>query len=189
VSRGGSFEEGSLRFHFEDSCRVIKYDDTRTYLEGIQTLRDSKGVDFIAELSGPGGRKDIYFIEVKDFRGYRIQNKKRLSNGALAEEVAAKVRDSIAGLVGAQRRALDEASDDWSALMHALAPMRTVQVVLWLEEDTPRHNMRHSNRASTLQEAIKRHLSWLDARVLVQSSASTRMPPGVTVEFLPRSPS
>ena len=58
-------------------------------------------MDFVGLLDGAHG--DLYWIEVKDFRGYRIQNKRRLSEGELAIEVAQKVRDSIAGIIGAYR--------------------------------------------------------------------------------------
>ncbi len=45
----------------------------------------------------------LFLIEIKDFRGARIENKQRIEHAYLADEVAQKVRDTIAGLYGAYR--------------------------------------------------------------------------------------
>ena len=90
-----TIKEGFLRFHFDESWIVIKYDDHKDYRERIGRLPDIKAVDFAAI-------HDVvflFFIEVKDFRGYRIQNRHRILDGELAVEVAQKVRDSVAGIV------------------------------------------------------------------------------------------
>ena len=94
-----SFDEERQRFTFDDQLWiVVKYDQCADYLKKIAKLPETKGVDFIGRLRQADGI--LYWIEAKDFRGYRIQNKRRLSDGELAIEVAQKLRDSIAGVVG-----------------------------------------------------------------------------------------
>lgn len=133
MSRGGQFDEQALHFAFDDAWRVIKYDDEPAYRAGIEKLDRTSAVDFVARHVAD---KRLFFIEVKDFRGYRIQNKERVSDGSLADEVAYKVRDTLAGMIGAQRCRPDEAI--WRELVRALEHGKEIRVILWLEEDLPK---------------------------------------------------
>jgi hypothetical protein len=99
-------DEGQLRFVFGDEWQVERYDRGELgeqghsyYRNQVSRLPNTKAVDFMALLNG----EDVYFIEIKDFRNYRIENKTRLTSGELALEVAHKVRDTLAGLMGATR--------------------------------------------------------------------------------------
>lgn len=180
MSPGGQFDEGALRFEFDDSWHVVKYDDAPAYRNGIENLDRTRGVDLVARrLRGKG----LFFVEVKDFRGHRIENKARVSGGDLAYEVACKVRDTLAGLIAAQRTRPDD-DVDWHGFVRALDPGHPVRVVLWLEED--RQDIRSPGRRFTLQKAIQKRLGWLDTRVLVQSRKSGAAPPGVTVSYVRR---
>jgi hypothetical protein len=130
-------DEGKLRFEFESQWRVARYDgDEKTapahafYQNQVSRLPGTKAVDFVGILVGEGG----YLIEVKDFRGYRVQNKKRLSSRDLAIEVAQKVRDTIAGLVGAVRNETNPSILTESGLL-LFKKSETVRIVLWLEDD------------------------------------------------------
>lgn len=180
VSRG--FDEESLHFEFDDAWQVVHYDDEPVFHRGIKRVQGTHDVDFIALRAG----KQLFFIEVKDFRGYRIQNKKRISNGELAELVAQKVRDTVAALVGARRSKVDD--ETWRELTRALEPGHAVRVVLWLEEDPPsgRRDIRADSRRSILQKDIEKRLSWLDVRAMVESR-NTGLP-GVTVTGIARKP-
>ena len=60
-----TFEEAKLRFVFDDSWSVIKYDDHRDYRERISRLDGTKAVDFVAVYAN----EMLYLIEVKDFEG------------------------------------------------------------------------------------------------------------------------
>lgn len=72
------FDEQRQCFHFDDQqWSVVKYDEHPDYVEKIRRLNDTKGVDFIG--LHKRGDEVLYWIEVKDFRGYRIQNKSRLT--------------------------------------------------------------------------------------------------------------
>lgn len=184
MSRGGRFDEQALHFEFDDTWQVVKYDDEPGYRDGIHTLGQTKAVDFLGQRHPD---KRLVFIEVKDFRGHRIENKERVSSGDLADEVAYKVRDTLAGMIGAQRCRPDEAI--WRELVRALDHRHELRVILWLEEDKPRggKDIRADGRRSTLLKSLKARLRWLDARALVESRAPGL--PGVTVTGLARNQS
>ena len=80
------------------------------------TLAGSKGTDFVGLHPDYG----LLLLEVKDFRGHRIENRQRLRSGELAIEVACKARDTIAALVGAARHEKPEAL----SLIHISEPTR-----------------------------------------------------------------
>lgn len=179
------FTEGKLEFTFDDTWTVQKWDDEPAYRDGIGRVGSSRAVDFC------GIRKGLLFIvEVKDFRGYRIENKGRLTSETsakgqiepLAEEIAIKVRDTIAGMVGARRCRLTE-EHHWKPVLHALGdPTAGLHIVLWLEEDFPRSPL----QTSTLQENLRRKLAWLTTKVLVSSHKDLHsIPLGVQVRNLP----
>ena len=98
------FPEGALQFSFGESWKVLKWDGHSAFAGGLGKVQHTKAVDFL------GLHIDLpWFIEVKDFRSHRIENKKRLTSGELAEEVADKVRDTLAGMAWAcNRKPLDE---------------------------------------------------------------------------------
>ncbi|MDM8562499.1 hypothetical protein QUF54_04015 [Candidatus Marithioploca araucensis] len=74
-------EEGYLAFEFGDRWRVFKLDEHRDYRERIGKLGGSKAIDFLGILDNQA----LYFIEVKDFREHRIENKTRFLKGKLPE--------------------------------------------------------------------------------------------------------
>ncbi|WP_437278244.1 hypothetical protein WME90_44665 [Sorangium sp. So ce375] len=151
-------DEGKLRFAFDSDWKILKWDDHGAYVGGLQRFQETKAVDFFGlYLDEP------YFIEVKDFRGHRIENKVRLSSGELAREVAYKVRDTVAAMVWACDRLPLDRGELRGFVRRILARTKKVPVVLWLEEDRPLEPA----IASTLGEAIKRELTWLNPRVLV----------------------
>ena len=92
-------EEQNLRFEFGKQWHVLKLDAHADYRERIAKLDGTKSVDFL----GTFHERTLYFIEVKDFRGHRIENKDSLQAGLLAEEVGQKVRDSLACVISAHR--------------------------------------------------------------------------------------
>ncbi len=84
----GVLEEGSLRFTFEIPAR--KYDDWAFYRNRINVLAGgAKAVDFLAL-----GNDELWLVEVKDYRVHP-----RTKPSALPQEIAEKVRDTLAGLV------------------------------------------------------------------------------------------
>ena len=176
--------EEHQRFTFDDGLWfVVKYDEHRDYRDKIARLDGTKAVDFVGLQDGEDGV--LYWIEVKDFRGYRIQNKRRLSGDELAQEVSEKVRDSLAGVVGAYGSSAE--SDLWRPFVRALWRRRSpIRVLLWLEEDSmPRPPGRGHNAADVLLEQIKQKLRWLTARVFVVGQALGGGPEGLVVADVP----
>ncbi|WP_437877258.1 hypothetical protein [Sorangium sp. So ce513] len=93
-----------IRFEFGESWTVAeKWDDSRAFLDGIGQLKGewtdertgervrvgTKAVDIV------GVREDrLYLIEVKDYRGYPIETKRRQPH-VLPLIIACKVRDTV----------------------------------------------------------------------------------------------
>jgi hypothetical protein len=177
-------DEGKLRFEFESQWRVARYDGDESvapahafYQNQVSRLPGTKAVDFVGILVGEGG----YLIEVKDFRDYRIKNKKRLANGELAIEVAQKVRDTVAGLVGAVRNETNPSILTEAGLL-LFKKTEGVRIVLWLEDDAAVNPKAWAEELNTLTTRIQSYLRWLTSRVLVVSiSTYAQKPPGIKV--------
>jgi hypothetical protein len=97
-----------LRFEFDDQWTAVeKWDDAAAFKDGIRKLNGevwnndrktfesvgAKAVDIVGVLG-----RDLYVIEVKDFRGHPETTKQQVQGRSL--EIACKVRDTVAGLVG-----------------------------------------------------------------------------------------
>jgi len=193
-------EEGYLAFEFGERWRVLKLDEHRYYREHIGKIDETKAVDFV----GIFDDKKLYFIEVKDFRGYRIENKDRFLRGKLSEcqliegecrllkgesplsvEIAQKVRDSIAGLIGAYRTSSEY--EYWEPYVTLLChKKRDIRVILWLEHDLPSHfALRRKAMESVSTKAFKAKLKWLTHSVFVYNSKKHDLP-DVKVSNLPK---
>ncbi|AKT38729.1 hypothetical protein [Chondromyces crocatus] len=176
-------QEQDLQFCFDDEAwRILKWDAHHAYVDGFGRLRETKAIDFF----GPYLDSRPWLIEVKDFRASRIENKTRLSSGDLAREVAAKVRDTVAGMVWACDRPLLDDGQLRTFVEPLVARAGKVAVVLWLEEDRPASPA----AASALAEAIKRELRWLNPKVVVLNRELARTNPiqGLVVTSGPRRP-
>lgn len=195
------FEEGYLVFEFGEKWRVFKLDEHRDYREHIGKIDETKAVDFV----GIFNNEILYFIEIKDFRGYRIENKERLLKSQLPScqlvngecqfhkgslslpiELAQKVRDSIACIIASCRTSSEP--KDWLPYANLLCHQKKeIKVILWLEEDLPHYpSLRKKARASTSTKIFKQKLKWLTSKVLVCSSDKQGLP-DVKVSNLHRS--
>lgn len=166
------FTEEYQQFSFDDSkWIVLKYDEETAYLDRIAKLQGTKGVDFIGIHDS-----DLYLIEVKDFRNFRIQNQPRLTSGELSIEVGQKVRDTVAGIVGAYRTSSHP--QRWESFAKKItANNKVIRVVIWLEYDLPAHNTaRDKVRASVETNVYKKRLNWLTSQVLVANQSSSVIP-------------
>ena len=94
-----SIAEGALTFTFAADAEASKYDDWSFYRNQFQQgcFTDNKAVDLLCELN-----RSAWLIEVKDYRAHA-----RTKAVDLADEVAIKVRDTLAGLVAARVGAND----------------------------------------------------------------------------------
>lgn len=175
------------RFEFGDSWKIaFKYDDTAFYRKDATKLQgqvdgkpvSTRAVDILA-FHEPNG---LLLLEAKDFRGHRIANKPRLKDGEVALEVAVKVRDTVAALVGAARSSVNAFPS--VELAEALSTGREVTVVLWVEDDTQRDEFRAKQQLATLTGLLKEKLAWLNVRVFALSSRVANRLSHVTVTNL-----
>jgi hypothetical protein len=171
-------DEEYQRFTFDECWVVFKYDSADTgYFSIKNAVANTKACDFL----GLWTCSVAYLIEVKDFRGYRIQNKQRLGKGELALEVAQKVRDTLAGIVSGCRRG--DGKYSWKELRdHLTSPDSDIIVVLCLEDD----GLQDKAKLGVQAELIRQKLSWLRPKVrVVSQSINPGKLPGVAVTNLP----
>lgn len=171
-----TIQEGYLVFTFDPGWTVFRpWDKESVYLALRDQVAGSRGVDIVGVRDRPHA---LYLIEVKDYRTSENQpsTKKKLADEGrdLAEIVAQKVRDTVAGLIGAARQARDE---DWSQTREALAEQ--VRVVLWIEHRAIASSVqvrRGKSEAIVLQRSIARRCRWLRAQVDVCSRNESCLP-------------
>lgn len=142
--------EDKLEFSFDGNIwqEIIKFDEHTDYLNmlkigSLQNLdKDGnivltcgiKAIDFL------GIYKDekLFLIEVKDFKNHRIESKDRLKNSGenLMTEIAYKVKDSLACIIGAQINSTND-KDLWKKASNFLiGEKKDIIVILWLELDS-----------------------------------------------------
>ncbi len=114
--------EGRLTFSFPAGCQAVKYDEWPFYRKQFQAVAgQSKAVDILCV------KGDVsWLIEIKD---YRQHNRTKPSD--IADELAIKVRDTLAGLAAAAKVAND--ADHRKLAQKALKTDRW-RVVLHLEQ-------------------------------------------------------
>lgn len=163
--------EQQLAFTFADGVEPSQYDEWTFYRNQFNAVcGGTKAVDFVC-LDGD----QLWLIEVKDYRRHR-----RTKLVELGDEVAAKVRDTLAGLVAASCNA--NQADEQRVARQALGRSR-LRVVLHLEQ--PRHPSRLFPRAVDPDDVLlklKQRLKAIDAhpRVVDQSNLDAEMPWAVT---------
>ncbi|NJK31220.1 MAG: hypothetical protein HC927_01730 [Deltaproteobacteria bacterium] len=187
------FVEQNVLFTFDESWSCEKWDDCDVYRNGIAVLQGTQAVDFL----GVHG-DSMYLIEVKDFRAHRIESK-NVAGGEIhywSTEIACKVRDTIAGIMGA---ALSGGPNDiviqCSEILGA-RELRNVHVVAWIiKEPQPIHpnpkkqqkiDAVNKKRSEQWREALKKRLGWLTVKVKHSNPFESPRVPGVTVRNLPR---
>ncbi len=145
-------QEGHLSFTFPTGTEATKYDDWSFYRNQFNSaFGGAKAVDFVF-VDGD----TTWLIEVKDYRAHQgtIPSK-------LGEEVAFKVRDTLAGLVAAKNSAND--SDEKRIARCALKRDR-LRIVLHLEQ--PAKSSKSRSKAldpSDLKLKLKQLLKPVDA--------------------------
>jgi hypothetical protein len=163
--------EKHLAFTFEGWDFVLKWDKETAYVKGVGKTAGSKAVDFVALRSSA----DVLFLEVKDFRGVVFPKGK--NRDELLTVVSAKVRDTIAGIVGASYTRDD--TNEYRRLVAHWRDRRRIIVVFWLESDAisgPLPNVAELKRKAeiaTLVDELKTKLAWLTKSVYV---ANVRAP-------------
>lgn len=156
-------EEGDLTFEFPAECKVSKYDEWTFYRKRFNSVAGgSKAVDFLC-MDG----SHTWLIEVKDYSQHQ-----RKKTSELHEEVAAKVRDTLAGIAAAQVNADDVAERE--AAQDALG--KSWRVVLHLELPSATSRLRRSG-AGSLMTKLRRAIKAIDPHAqVVGGAASTTVP-------------
>ena len=158
-------EEGNLTFSFPDRCEASKYDEWSFYRNQFQSVAGgSKAVDMLC-LDDDA----TWLIEVKDYR-----HATRAKSIDLGDEVAAKVRDTLAGLAAANASANDD--DERNLAQQALAKRRW-RVALHLEQPNVRSRLRPRpfNLADvTSKLRSKASLKCVDAHPIVSNVGAPR---------------
>ena len=89
-------EVGDLTFLFPEDSEATKYDDWEFYTKKFQKIKDgTKAVDILCVVPDVA-----WLIEVRDYREHD-----RTKPSDLSEEIAGKVRDTLAGLAAASANA------------------------------------------------------------------------------------
>lgn len=176
------FEESGLRFTFDEQWRVFQYDTCPHFLHRMQETRGSAAVDFIG-LHG----KALYLFEVKNLRHTEWQTPEKI------EGIARKVRDTVAGAVGAARLKASPV-ETWPEVVRCLTtapaaggPKEAVHVLAWIE--LPRLSSLGKTKGD-YQKSLSKKLRWLNADVLLLNShdpEALRIP-GLSVTRLPYPP-
>ena len=120
--------EGSLTFSFSASCTAVRYDTWAFYQNQFQKIPGTKAVDYLC-ING----SQTWLIEVKDYRSHP-----RTKPTSICDEVALKVRDTLAGLAAArvnanvplEKQAATRAlrSNRWRVALHLEQPPRRTKL-------------------------------------------------------------
>jgi hypothetical protein len=168
-----TLDEENLRFVFDDQWQVVRLDQSDFFRENLMPLQLTKSVDFLGLYRGVAA----YLVEVKDYRGSRIELKdaeKMHEGDTLCLQVARKVKDSVACLVGAARTREEPLFRCCAGRI--LADSASLRFVFWLEFDLGhKRRYRHAVQreadmkaeASTREKQLKQVLRWLTKHVAV----------------------
>ena len=163
-----SIEVDGLILHLENGVALHKYDDWPVYRDGIQKLRETKGLDIVGI-----HENQVFLGEVKNFRGHRVENKKKLQHGTLYVQTAQKLRDTLAGLVAISRGGSQSAAISRSIVDGMLSRKRhRVVVFLYVDEDdsSSRTEFQRRRRQQNLDvhlKKLKNQTSWFPASKVV----------------------
>lgn len=125
--------EAPMALHFHFPSPASKYDDWSHYRNQFNsTCQGAKAVDFVF-LEG-GQASTCWLIEVKDYRVHA-----RTKPIDLADEIAIKVRDTLAGLLSAKWNANDADERQYAA---RLVGADRVRVVCHLEQPAKTSRLR-----------------------------------------------
>ena len=122
--------EGDLTFTFPDHCEADKYDKWSFYRNQFQYVAGgSKAVDILCVSDDAA-----WLIEIKDYRQHP-----RLKRGNVDDELASKVRDTLAGLAAASSNANSRGEQ---TLARRALQTRRWRVALHLEQPNTRSRLR-----------------------------------------------
>ena len=158
--------EGTLKFSFPDGCQVHRYDNWSFYRNQFQGVATGcKAVDIVCVVDNV-----CWLIEIKDYRQHP-----RTKAIKIEDELAIKVRDTLAGLAAAAINAND--NQERIHAQQALASQKW-RVVLHLEQPLAPGGLRRNpiDRAMLLEKLRTKKLKAIDAHPLICDKDSLRPP-------------
>lgn len=164
-----TFKESGLEFRFDDNWEVYQLDKEADYREKInRQISETKSVDFIGFNHM---RNILLFVEVKSFRGYGNRtNIQRLTgeNDDITVEVAQKVRDSLAVIIGGARNSTN-LPDTWKKYVDHISQKKNLKVIAWVELDVSTENFLDRAKANmnVRKQALRKRLTWLTSDVQI----------------------
>lgn len=159
---------GNLTFQFDPSAWAGQYDQWAFYRNQFQNKcgRSNKAVDIVCVYN-----QTTWLIEVKDYRRHSPQKPSELP-----EDVASKVRDTLAGLVAARFNANDRQERQLADLC---LRSRRIRVVFHLEQPQ-RHSKLFPRKLdeANVQDKLRSLLKAVDPhpRVVNRHSLSAALP-------------
>ena len=155
--------EGRLTFTFPDGADASQYDDWAFYRSQLSgAFGGTKAVDLIYV-----DDKQTWLIEIKDYRAHR-----RAKAGDLVDEVAFKVRDTLAGLAAGKCNANDA---DEKRLAGLALKRKRLRIVLHLEQPSqPSRLFPNRVELSKLEMKLKQKVRAIDAHPKVVDQHSLR---------------
>ena len=155
--------EGNLEFAFPPECAASKYDEWAFYRNQFGNVAKSKAVDFLCIHDSCA-----WLVEVKDYRDAR-----RTKPSEIHVEVAAKVRDTLAGLAAARMKAVDAEKREAGRALR----QRRWRVALHLEQTRRPSRLRPTvaDRA-TLLAKLRKAIKAIDPHPVVVDSHCRRVP-------------
>jgi len=167
-----TFTESNLTFSFdEENWNILKYDQDPNYLEVCHSLEGTKAIDFL----GFYNTTTLILFEVKGFRGYGSQKSvnDRLADGMeiLSTDVAQKVKDTVAAIVGIGRNIKTKDTIWEKAANQIIIHNRNLMIVAWIEEDLTSKSQRErkKNEMSVRTLKLKNKLSWLTTNIAIDN--------------------
>lgn len=146
-------KEGQLKFTFPDDTLACKYDNWSFYRNRCtNAFGGAKAVDILHI----DVQKTVWLIEVKDYRAHQ-----RTKPSALGDEIAGKVRDTLAGLVAACFNADEFFEKDFAK---KVLTAKRIKIVLHLEQpQRPSKLFPISVKPADIKDRLKQLLKAIDA--------------------------
>lgn len=184
-------EESGIVFDFDDHLAVEKFDDTGYYQNYFKKLTGGKGVDFILK-----SEDTLMLIEVKNCSGHEGDNRWRIypdnskrdrtatmvdteDRDSLDIEIPKKIAMTLACLCGAHSQPQFQTHSDvlkkysdFIMTNNISYGTNKIKVVLFLEGNFASERIPQKAILTNLSNQIKKKLSWLKCKVLVENIES-----------------
>lgn len=154
--------EGNLSFDFDSDIQASKYDDWVHYRCQFMSkcFDDNKAIDIIALRA----TQCAWLIEIKDFRLHSRRKKQLLS-----DEVANKVRDSLAGLVSAKFMANSAMEKEFA---DKVLKCDSIKIVLHIEQSKRASKISQPFNLADLKQDLRRKLKAIDAHPIISDKGN-----------------